>query len=975
MTNFQNIKEGDIVGGFLCREVREIKERNCAAYIFEHQKTKAKCVHLYNDDKNNLFSIGFRTPVFDHTGVPHILEHAVLAGSKKYPLKDPFKELLKSSMYTFLNAMTYPDRTIYPISSQVPADFFNLSDVYCDAVFNPVLSEYTFAQEGWHFDVENEKNGEVAIKGIVYNEMKGVFSDFSSFVERNLFSGLFPDMTYFYESGGDPEHIPELSYEKFKEFHSKYYHPSNSFIVLYGNIKSDESLSRLNDNYLKNFDELKVDSQILPPKNFDKAQKMYICAPSCEEDDGTATVLLAWKWREKPQNETNTLELKLLSNYLLSGENAPLRKALLDSQMGEDIDDLSGLETELFAISFIAGLKKAEPKNAEKIADLIKETIKKEIEKGFDPEAIEGILRRTEFKAREIGGDASYPLKFATRIYKFWIYGCDPIKFLQFEEQFAQIRKNIAEKPRFLENLLEELTLKNKNELLMITEASAEMGKNLGKLSAEQAKKLSADFTEKDLQKFAKFTKELVDYQKREHSPQELSCIPMLKKSDIPTKCETVETHESKIASARWLHSPLFTGGVFYLNLSFDFSVIPNELLEYIPLYMEYLGRCGAGGLSASDVAKRWKLHSGGFSSFSIVSGSYKKSDVFIADNVFSVKTLEKNIPQTLDCLSKTLFEPDFNDVNLMKNVINEAKNDIFEDIIQHGHSHAIIDAASRFSAANAIKYRSEGIGFYFFLKKLNKNEKEILAKLKQIHALFINLQGLTVSTSCNSNAFVKELENFVAKIPSFEKKIELTAQNLQINSIAEIRAIEIPSSVNYAAKVFGLNESEHKFIGETMLISQILAKGYLWDKIRVEGGAYGGFCSFNAVAKILSFGSFRDPNISKTFDNFEKALVQNPISQETIDRAIPSIIGHMDSPKSPSVKAVNELRHRLCEYASEDEQKFRDAILSADKNSVKQNVETLIEYARSAEKTVLGSGDAIDSAQNEGLVFKRDKL
>jgi len=977
LTNFQDIKVGDIVGGFLCGEVREIKERNSVAYIFEHQKTKAKCVHLYNDDKNNLFSIGFRTPVFDHTGVPHILEHAVLAGSKKYPLKDPFKELLKSSMYTFLNAMTYPDRTIYPISSQVPADFFNLSDVYCDAVFNPILSPYTFAQEGWHFEVENENadKSEVAIKGIVYNEMKGVFSDFSSFVERYLYSGLFPDTTYFYESGGAPENIPELTYEKFKEFHQKYYHPSNSFIVLYGNISSKESLERLNENYLKNFDELKVDSQILPPKDFDAPQKIHITAPSSKEDNGTATVLLAWKWREKPKNETNILELKVLSSYLLSGENAPLKQALLDSGYGEDVDDLSGVETELYAISFVAGLKKAKPKNAEKISDLIKKTIKKEVENGFDGESVEGILRRLEFKAREIGGDASYPLKFATRIYKFWIYDCDPVKFLQFEEQFTQIRKNIAEKPRYLENLLEELTLKNQNEVLMITEASAKMGENLGNLSKEQAKKLSANFTKTDLSSLAKFTKELSDYQKREHTPQELSCIPMLKKNDIPSKGEIVPMVQSQIGNVKWLHSPIFTGGVFYLNLAFDFSVIPNSLLEYVPLYMEYIGRCGAGGLSAAESAKQWKLHSGGFSSHSIVSASYKRSDVLVTSNVFSIKTLEKNIPQTMNLLAKTLFEPDFSDKSMVKNILNEARNDIFEDITQHGHSHAIIDAASRFSAANAIKYRTEGIGFYRFLKNLHKNEKELLNKFQEIHAIFINSQGLTISTSCNKNGFVSQLEEFAAKIPSFERKTELTPQDLHIKHFSEIRAIEIPSSVNYAAKVFALNENSHKFIGEIMLLSQILAKGYLWDKIRVEGGAYGGFCSFNAVAKIMSFGSFRDPNITKTFDNFAKSLSDNPISQEMIDRAVPSIIGNLDSPKSPAIKTTNELRNYLCEYGADDEQKFREAILSADEKSIKHDVEMLMEYTKNSQKTVLGSKNAINSAQKEGLIFKKDKL
>lgn len=974
MANFQEIKTGDIVGGFECMEVREIPEINNVAYVFEHKKTKAKCIHLFNDDKNNLFSIGFRTPVFDNTGVPHILEHSVLAGSKKYPLKDPFKELIKSSMHTFLNAMTYPDRTIYPVSSQVPSDFFNLTDVYCDAVFNPILSEFTFAQEGWHFEQENE-NSQTKIKGIVYNEMKGVFSDFNSFVERNLYSGLFPDTTYFWESGGKPENIPDLTYEKFKEFHAKFYHPSNSFIVLYGNIPSEKTLSHINDNYLKNFDELKINSEIIRQKQFVQPQIMHILAPSSEEDNGTATVLLSWNWREKAKgNENNIRELRILSGYLLSGENAPLKKALLDSGLGEDIDDLSGLETDLSAVTFTAGLKKTKPLSAEKIADLIKETIKSEIEKGFDKEAIEGILRRMEFKAREIGGEATYPLSFATRIYKFWIYGCDPLKFLQFEEEFAQIRKNIAEKPRYLENLLEELTLKNKNELLMITEADSKIGENLGKMSEMQAKELSKDFTKDDKRKFADFTKKLEEYQKREHTTQELSCIPTLKKSDIPTKNEIIPTEISEICGVKRLNSPIFTGGVYYLNLAFDFSVIPNDLLEYLPIYMEYLGRCGAGGLSGGEISKLWKLHSGGFSSFSMYSTNYVQRKSFIANNILSIKMLEKNIPQTLALLSKVLFEADFGDKKLIKNVLNEERNDIYADIIEHGHSHSIIDAAARFSPANAIKYRTEGIGYYKFLKNLKEKDVDILEKVQKIHSIFINSQNLTISTACNNN-FDGLLENFVKQIPSFERKIELMPEISAEKPMSEIHGVEISSSVNYCADIFEIDNNDTKFVGETCLLSQILSKGYLWDKIRVEGGAYGGFCGFNAISKIFSFGSFRDPNIAKTFENFEKSLCENPITQEIIDRAIPSEIGNLDSPKSPSAKAINELYAYLSQYSNERKQEVRDAILSADEKSMAKNIEILRKIAKTSQKSVLGSKDAIAAAETAGLKIKRERL
>jgi Zn-dependent M16 (insulinase) family peptidase len=359
----QEIKTGTVLHGFRTDRVEPVPEIHATAYIFTHAKTGARVLHLFNDDPENLFSIAFRTPSADNTGVPHVLEHSVLCGSKKFPVKDPFQEMLKGSLQTFLNALTYRDKTVYPVASQLEKDFFNLADVYCDAVFNPLLTRNTFFQEGWHFDVP-DLHGPVGIKGIVYNEMKGVFSDFASHVARRTVAGLMPDTIYAFESGGDPEQIPSLSYERFTEFHRRFYHPSNSYIFLYGSIPSEKTLRFLDDHYLADFSAPPQRAAIARQPLWHAPRRLSFEAPAQKEDDGTATVLLAWIFGES-SDPLSALCGTVVGHYLLGTESSPLRRALVDSGLGEDLDETSGFGIEAVQSFFIAGLRKTRPGNAE----------------------------------------------------------------------------------------------------------------------------------------------------------------------------------------------------------------------------------------------------------------------------------------------------------------------------------------------------------------------------------------------------------------------------------------------------------------------------------------------------------------------------------------------------------------------------------------------------------------------------------
>jgi len=538
----QNLTQGQVLDTFRIEKIKDIPELRSQAAVFTHEKTGARILHLFNEDPNNLFCICFRTPVYNNTGVPHILEHSVLSGSTKFPLKDPFKEMLKGSLQTFLNAITYPDRTMYPVSSQVQQDFFNLVNVYCDAVFNPLLTEITFAQEGWHFDL-NSPDAEVSIKGIVYNEMKGVFSDFRSHVARKTMSALFPDTTYYYESGGDPESIPGLTYEQFREFHKQYYHPSNSFIILYGNIPSEKTLAFLQENYLNSFDYRSVESEIKPQKLWCEPKSITLSAPAPREDDGTASVIVSWLYGSST-DPLNSLLGRIFSHYMFDNESSPMRRALIDSKLGEDLDDMCGFDSDLVQGLFCAGLRKTKPEHAEAIRSLILKTIENEVNRKLDSELLEGSIRQIEFRLREItdGGHFPYNLMLAERALRSWIYGGDPLVHLCFEETVNKIKKEKKKGTAFFTDAMRDMFLNNKHNLVTVIKASSELGEQLGKKSEEQAARLSSAFTGEDREKYSALTRKLSPRASPEATNQ-----PRCSRSRY-TKSQATETTASPVA-------------------------------------------------------------------------------------------------------------------------------------------------------------------------------------------------------------------------------------------------------------------------------------------------------------------------------------------------------------------------------------------------------------------------------------------
>jgi presequence protease len=974
--NQQQIAAAQNVAGFTCTGVEEIPELRSTAYVFSHAQTGARLLHLYNEDPNNLFSIAFRTPVSDSTGVPHILEHSVLGGSRKFPLKDPFQELLKGSLQTFLNALTYPDKTVYPVSSQVEADFFNLVDVYCDAVFHPLLTSTTFSQEGWHFDLEGPGDA-VGIKGIVYNEMKGVFSDFASHVERRMVSFLFPDTSYFYESGGEPEHITDLTFERFTEFHAQFYHPSNSFIVLYGNIPSEKTLAFLHQKYLAAFDRIVPAAEITIQPDWKSPRRAVIDAPATEKDDGLATVAIAWKFGLSSDPLMSLLG-RILYRYFMGTESSPLKRALIDSGLGEDLDDVCGFETEFVHGIFSVGLRKSKAEHADAIEALILATLRKETDAGLDERLLEGAIRQTEFRLREITDSGRFPfnLLLAERCYRSWLYGGDPLAHLAFEKPLSVIREKKKKGCSWFAGKTRELLIDNPHYLRITVRASSAMGKKLETQSQEQARILSAHFTDADKERIRSQTKQLIEEQKKPSTPEAIATLPRLKKADLPFRNQEVPTVRTRIAGADAFLHPLFTSGIVYCDIGFDCRVVPADLLMYLPLYCEILTKCGAGDFSYEEMAKRVSLSTGGIDSSMICE---TKNDASASDLEFScfihARALTERSGEMIEILWDLFHSPDLSNTKQIKDILLEMRNDLNASIIDSGHHFAVTHASSHLARSRSFDEALDGITQLRFLDRLVRANSldDIAAAMKKLHALIISGRACIVSlTADDPSPLAQGLDRLIASLPTpdggpassdFSERLLTTG-------------IEISSSVNFVAKAWSLGTHSADSLGRFLLLSRNLSTGYLWDKVRVQGGAYGGMAMVSYGHPVFACASYRDPNLSSTLSHFEMGLadVAAGLDEAAVDQSIIGTIGRLDTPRSPHEKGFNETVSLLCGRTPQFRQKVREAVLSATPKNLAAAAQELIDNHHSS-VTVLGSASSFDKAEKEEVFFAREAL
>jgi len=924
---------GALLHGFRVLRVQQIPEIRITAYEMEHLITSAKVLHLHCDDRENLYTVGFRTPPENSTGVPHILEHSVLAGSERYPLRDVFNELHRGTLQTFINAFTYPDKTIYPVASQVRADFFNLARVYTDLVLRPRLLRETFRQEGHHLEFSNPEDlaSELTVSGIVFNEMKGAYSSPEAMMYRAIQQHLYPDTPYCFDSGGNPDDIPLLTYEQFKAFHSAYYSPTNARFLLYGDIPTADHLAFL-EEMLAGFDRVKLDSTIKSQSRWREPASIRGYYPIAKEDDPRrkTAVNIAWMMAENVDCET-ALMLQIVSGMLVGSAAGPLRKALIDSGLGEDLSPLTGVEPDLKQIAFIVGLRGTDPDKRQSIEDLIIDTLKSIAKSGFDRALVEGTLHQVEFNGKEIVRSTyPYGIILMGRAYHTWLYDGDPLEGLNFPRAIEEIRKKWEATPELFQDVIRKWFLDNPHRLLSVMEPSNTYQAEQEGAFKKKMALLKASLSGDDLENIRKDVLALKKFQTEPDAPE--AALPSLRVSDISRLIETIPTVKAAIDNVPVMMHDIFANGIGYLDLAFDVSDVPEYLQPYLPLLAKLIANMGAAGLDYEEMAKRIVLKTGGIS-YHLSAGMTTEGRNSWQKLIFRVRALHRNIADAVSIISDILIAGDMSNETRMRDLIAERKNDLHASVIPSGHTFARRSAGQTLSVA---AYRDEQWHGRTQLKFVNiiagefgERKKEVLDRLTFLQHMIFRRDRLHV----NLTADAEGLSLLGESMPGFLRCLSGGGVgNLSMPAFSSIdMGIAIPARVSYVAKVLSAPAYADPLSAPMFVLARELSNGYLYKHIRVQGGAYGGMSLYDPMSATFALLSYRDPNIISTLNIYRQAeefISQNKISSGELEKTIIGTIGSLDKPMDPSSRGYTAMIRNFTGLTDEDRLKFRHAIL-----------------------------------------------
>ena len=948
-----------------------IADINSTAHLYRHKKTGAEILSLENDDENKTFGVTFRTPPSDSTGLPHIMEHSVLCGSRKYPLKEPFVELLKGSLKTFLNAFTYPDKTCYPVASQNTQDFYNLIDVYLDAVFFPHLTPHILEQEGWHYELESLDES-IIYKGVVFNEMKGVYSSPDSVLGRHIQQSLFPDITYGVDSGGDPTEIPNLTFEQFENFHRTYYHPSNARIFFYGD---DDPAHRLEiiEPYLNEFAAQEFDSSVPLQRLFDKPKHLSKTYAVSEEDAQAGNKgYLAVSWlMPEIQSLERRMSLQILSYILVGTSASPLRKALIDSGLGEDVTG-GGMAGHLRQMFFSTGLKGIDPAAANQVEALILDTLQEVAQQGIDPDMIEAAINTTEFSLRE-NNTGSFPrgLSLMLRSLGNWLYDQDPLEPLALEAPLATIKAEIAANARFFESLMEQYLLQNNHRITLSLNPDPALTQQREAEEKERLAQVEAGLDEAARQAIIDNTKALKLMQETPDPPEALAKLPRLQLSDLDKENKSIPLEIIKSGETDILYHDLFTNGILYLDVGFDMHVIPTDLLPYFPLFSNALLRVGTETEDFVKLSQRIGRKTGGVWTSS-VTASLKEQPGSAAWFLLRSKGTMSQIDDLLAIVRDVLLTVQLDNKERIKQLVLESKARRESGLIPGGHSVVDTRLRARFSEADWIDEQLGGISQLFFTRQLvDEIENDwpgLLAKLESLRHLLLNRSALFCNVTldqANWQQVQPKLDAFIATLPANPVPLH----HWPPQPLPDNEGLTIPAQVNYVGKGANLYELGYKKHGSISVITNFLRTSWLWERVRVQGGAYGGMCLFDQDTGVLSFLSYRDPNLLSTLQNYDDTstfLRELDLSDDEVTKSIIGAIGKMDAYQLPDAKGYSSMVRHLIGLTDERRQQHRDEILATTGADFKAFANILAEMNQSGNVVVLGSREAIAAANAE---------
>ena len=946
-------------------ETRDIPELNTEASLYRHP-TGAQLMSLVNTgDENKVFGINFRTPPTDSTGIAHILEHSVLCGSEKYPVKEPFVELLKGSLKTFLNAFTYPDKTCYPVASQNLQDFHNLIDVYLDAVFHPRLTPEVLKQEGWHYEVDGDK---LTYKGVVFNEMKGAYSAPERVLGETIQQGLFPDNTYGVESGGHPRHIPDLTWEQFEAFHKDLYHPSNARIWFYGDDPVGERFEIL-EAYLSQFEAREPDSAVAVQKLWTEPRTMeatYAVSEDSGEEADKHFVAVNWLLQDGLDYGTR-VGLQVLDHVLLGTSAAPLRKALIESGLGEDLTG-GGMESELRQLFFSVGLRGVAPADEPRVQELIVEALTRLAEDGIDPETIRASMNTTEFRLRE-NNTGSYPrgLILMLRSLATWLYDGDPFEPLSFEAPLAALKERIADGGYF-EGLIQTHLLSNPHRTTVFVRPDAAQSAREEAEEAERLAKVRETLSDVDMKRIAAEAEELKERQEAPDDPADLANIPTLSLGDLDRKIRQIPVDRTEVAGATTLYHDLFTNGIIYFDVGFDLRTLPAELLSYLPLFGRCLMEIGTETEDFVRLSQRVGSRTGGMWTGTLIT-NHRVEALPVAHFFLRGKSMLHQVGDLLDIAGDVLLTTKFDNPQRFLQMALEEKAGEESGLIPGGHGVVNLRLKSQLNVSAWANEQMEGISYLFFLRRLVKEiESDWGSVLTKLHALrdhLINRSTLMVNATfpeADRAAVEPHIEALVQAMP--ERPVAAGVWTPTLSPVNE--GLTLPAQVNYVGKGGNLYDVGYELKGSVGVITKYLRNAYLWDRVRVQGGAYGAFCSFDHFTGVLSFASYRDPNLQATVDAYDgaAAFLQNlELSDEELTKSIIGTIGEMDSYQLPDAKGYMSMVREMTGVDDEYRQQMRDAVLATSAADFREFGDALSRLNEIGKVVVLGSKDAIDEA------------
>jgi presequence protease len=865
-------------------------------------------------------------------------------------------ELLKGSLQTFLNAFTYPDRTCYPVASQHLEDFYNLVDVYLDAVFYPRLTPEIFMQEGWHYEIDGD--GNLSLKGVVFNEMKGAYSSPDHLLAEYSLQSLFPDTPYGLDSGGNPKVIPELTFERFSSFHSRFYHPSNARFYFCGDDPPERRLAVL-DEYLRRFDRIAVDSAIPPQPRFSDPRRLTRSFAAGQDDPSAAKgmVTVNWMMAENTDVDTN-FSMHVLEYILLGMPGSPLRKALIDSGLGEDLAG-EGLGAELRQGYFSAGLKGVGLEKLEDVEHLVVETLTKIVQEGIDQETIEAALNTLEFRLRE-NNTGRFPrgLGLMLRSLTTWLYGGDPTALLAFEGPLEKIKASSA-RPGFFEDMINTMFLKNRHRTTLFLTPDPNLGTKEEAAEKERLAQARRRMDQKQMEEIATAAAELERAQQTPDSPEALASIPVLKRNDLEQRNKEIPCESLSIEGVPTLYHEIFTSGILYLDIGFDLHVLPEHLIPFVPLFGRCLVEMGTDKEDFATLGRRISRITGGISPHTLTA-SHRDSQSFAGRLFLRTKAVESRLPELMELLHDVLLRMKPDNPERFMQMLLEEKARLEEGLVPGGHQVVSTRMRAHFNEAGYAAEQMGGVSQLFFLRELVERVKQdwpsVLKSLEDIRRALINRRAAVINVTAGS---LGETPNALAPLIASLPEYHAERPEWNRSRMGPFEALTIPSQVNYIGKALDLFASGYEFDGSSIVITRYLRNSWLWDRIRVQGGAYGAFCALDRFSGILTFVSYRDPQADRTLQVYDEAAayLQNlELNERELTKSIIGAIGDIDAHMLPDAKGFASLVRHLTGDDETLRQKMRDEVLSTKVSRFREFGKILSAGLEQAVVTALGS-------------------